>query len=454
MHVVQTSVSLAERMKRLPDAILARGRPRTSTVVHVQDGVRYQRILGFGATLTDSSAWLIRRQLSPSDRTALMGQLFGPDGLNLDFIRLPMGASDFTARGKPYSYDDMPRGQSDPSLQHFSIAHDMPYIIPTLREALAIHPRLFVFANPWTAPAWMKANQATDDFGNVGTLLPAAFGPFAAYFVKFVQAYARQGIAVDAIGPENEPVVAEDPGMQFSEADEATFVSRYLHPALMSAGLSTQVYGLDLSWDMLSFAQALAQDIVPGELTGISWHCYFGTPAVMTALHVQAPQLVQLINECSPEIRPFTTPQALIGSLRNWASAVALWNLALDPSSGPVEPPRHRCPRCEGVVTIDETTHIARPGPTYYGLGQFSRFIARGAVRIGTNTFVADQTGLYDFYRPTPGLDDVAFLNPSGEKVLVTYNGTSRPLRFAVGWRGRVLDYRLPAQATTTFTWR
>ena len=454
VHVVQTTATLSQRMKRLPDIWMERGRVRAPRVVQVRDGIRYQTILGFGATLSDSSAWLIHDELTPTTGKELMRRLFSSHGLHLNFIRLPMGASDFTAAGKPYSYDDMPPGESDRTLGHFSVAHDLPYIIPTLHQALRIDRGLVVFANPWSAPAWMKANQATGNFAYGGTLLPVDYAPFASYFVKFLQAYRGYGVAVDAVTPQNEPHVGEDPGMELSEPDEATFITRDLRPALTAAGLRTQVFGLDLSWDNLPYAMALATGSTSGALQGIAWHCYFGSPGAMAQLHSHLPQLIQLVNECSPEIRPFSTAQALIGSLRNWATAVALWNLALDPRGGPVQPPGRRCPDCRGLVTIDEKTHRARPGPTYYQLGQVSRFVAPGAVRIGANTFVTDRTDAVNFYQPTAGLDDVAFINPGGQKALVTYNNSSGPVQFAVSWHGQEFLYRQPAGATATFTWK
>ncbi len=453
VHVVQTTADLSQRMQRLPDMRMEPGGARVPMVVHVQDRVRYQTILGFGAALTDSSAFLIRDALTPAARNGLMRELFSPTGIDLNYIRLPMGASDFTARGKPYSYDDMP-GKSDPGLRHFSVAHDLPYIIPTLRQARAIDPKLFIIANPWSAPAWMKTNHRFDNVRNTGTLLPVYYPLYAAYFVKFLQAYRRHDVTVDAVTPQNEPGVAEDPAMNLPEPDEAAFLTRYLYPALAAARLRPKVYGLDMSWTMAAYAAALARSPAAAGLTGISWHCYLGSPAVMTLLHALAPRLTQLVNECSPELVGFTAAQVLIGSLRNWASVVALWNFALDPAGGPVQPPGTWCLHCIGLVTVDRATHSAQPGLWYYQLGQVSKYVARGAVRIGANTFVTDEANAGELYRPTVGLDDVAFVNPDGERVLVNYNSSPGPIQFGVSWHGRTLLYRQPAGATTTFTWR
>jgi O-glycosyl hydrolase len=164
VHVVQTTADRFQRMTRLPDRLMRASHPRAGWIVTMQDHVRYQTIVGFGGGLTDSSAWLIDR-LTSSARRELMRRLFSPDGIRLSYIRLPIGASDYTAQRKPYSYDDMPAGTSDPHLRHFSVGHDMPFIIPTLRRMLAINPRVFIIANPWSAPGWMKTNQRPDNYG-------------------------------------------------------------------------------------------------------------------------------------------------------------------------------------------------------------------------------------------------------------------------------------------------
>ena len=107
----------------------------------------------------------------PSARQAAFAKLFGRSGIRLGFLRVPMGASDFSAHGVPYTYDDVPAGHKDPTLAHFSIAHDRAYIIPALRQARALNPSLRLLANPWSPPAWMKANDRLDNEGHTGQVL-------------------------------------------------------------------------------------------------------------------------------------------------------------------------------------------------------------------------------------------------------------------------------------------
>ena len=133
-----------------------------------------------------------------------------------------MGASDFTHDGRPYTYDDMSAGASDPALRHFSIVHDEAYILPALREARGENPQAEFLASPWTPPAWMKANRSLGNAGDRGTLLPAAYGPWGRYFAKFLIAYARAGIPIDAVTPQNEPGTPTlYPGLNLSAASEA-----------------------------------------------------------------------------------------------------------------------------------------------------------------------------------------------------------------------------------------
>ena len=455
--VVQTDPALCQALTPETGPALSTVPPRRVPVIDVNDQVRYQRFSGLGAAMTDSSAWLISDQLSAPVRLSLMQDLFGFAGIHLHFLRVPVGASDFTVSAQPYSYDDVTAGQSDPSLTHFSIAHDLQYIIPTLRQALATNPGLEILASPWSPPAWMKSNALLGNMNGQGTLLASAYGPFASYLVKFIEAYAGDGVPIDAITPQNEPGSAAPgtpyPGLTLPEADEARFISQDLQPALAAAGLHPKTYANDLSWDALAYADPLALGPVAGDLSGIAWHCYFGSPSVMSELHRAAPGLDQIVDECSPEIEPFGTTEFLISALRNWATVAAVWNVALDPQGGPKQA-ASGCPGCHGLVTLHEQTHTLSFGPEYFQLGQVSAFVQPGAARIDSPNFVSYGANSANSATVSGGLDDVAFLNPDGTKVLVAHNNSTLGIPFGVESDGRYFTYTIPAQAMTTFTWR
>ena len=368
-----------------------------------------------------------------------------------------MGASDFTRNGTPYTYDDLPPGQTDPNLAHFSIAHDEAYILPALRQARAADPDTEFLASPWTPPAWMKGNDSLGNAGNGGTLRGAAYGPWGRYFVRFIQAYAQAGIPIGALTVQNEPGSPTlYPGLNFSAASEATWIVHDLEPALAAAHLRPRIYAGDLGWgpDNNPFIDTSIFGQAGSALTGISWHCYFGAPGVMNEFRQVDPKLDQIVDECSPGgTSPTPTPEIVIASLRDWASTVALWNLALDPTGGPVQVPNHGCPACVGLATIAEHGGGVSLTRSYYQLGQASAFVMPGAQRIASPHFVS-----YIYPHPgvnvvTAGLDDVAFRNPDGSIVLVAYNNAAVPTPFAVAWRGRALRYRLAPGAMATFVW-
>ncbi|HZZ51227.1 MAG TPA: hypothetical protein VFE65_30405, partial [Pseudonocardia sp.] len=259
VHVTLTTEHLTHALQSMPDVQLCNGSLRGKSTIAVSDGLRYQRVQGFGAAMTDSSAWLLMTQLPAAKRERVFDSLFGPAGIRLNYLRVPMGASDFSAKGMPYTYDDVPAGEADPTLANFSVAHDLAYIIPALRKARALNPALRLLANPWSPPAWMKANGRLDNAEHSGQVLPSAYPALAQYFVKFLQSYADDGVDVDAVTPQNEPgVPAHYPGAELDPDGESEFISGYLAPALHDAGLTTRIYGNDLSWDKVPYATGLA----------------------------------------------------------------------------------------------------------------------------------------------------------------------------------------------------
>jgi glucosylceramidase len=453
--VVQTSADLSEHLALQPALELSATAPAKGVpVIAVNDGVGYQQVNGFGAAMTDSSAWLIERRLSAGARAGLMNGLFGPGGIRLNFLRLPIGASDFSAGAQPYSYDDLPPGQTDPRLARFSTAHDQGYVLPALTQARSLNRQIQFLASPWTPPAWMKGNASLNNVNDGGTLLGSAYGPWAAYIVKFIQAYARAGVPITALTPQNEPGAATlYPGLNMSPPSLAIWIKQDLEPALARARLHPQLYGDDSGWGSPQLAQATVSGASASALSGVAWHCYFGSPYVMSALHASRPKLTEIVDECSPGISALPTSEVVIASLRNWASTVALWNLALNPTGGPVQGHDSGCKGCSGLATIDPHHGTVALNKPLYQLGQASAYVARGARRIDSNHFVT-----YRYTRPgvnfvTAGLDDVAFVNPDGTHVLIVYNNASRAISFAVDWHGQYVDYTVPAGAMTTFLW-
>lgn len=423
------------------------GGTNTPFVISVDPTTTYQQMDGVGASLTDSSAWVIWNKLDSSQRAALMQQLFSPSaGIGIGFLRQPMGASDFSASGN-YSYDDMPAGQTDPNLTNFSVAHDDAYIVPLLQQALAINPSAKVVALPWSPPAWMKTN----DNMNGGDMNTAYFPSLAQYFVQFVQAYQQRGIPIYAISVQNEPLFATPnyPTENLSAGEESDFITNHLGPSMTSAGLAgVNIFGYEHNWDNPTYAETVLASSAGTYVAGTSFHCYAGDVGAQTQIRTAYPTKDIWFTECSGVVGSsfagdlvWNAQHLLIGATRNWARAVSLWNIALDQNSGPTN---GGCLSCRGVVTVDDSTSPATVtfNVEYYVLGHLGKFVVPGAHRIGSNTFSPG------------GIEDVAFQNPDGSIVLLVLNGANSSTAFTVRWDSQTFNYTLPAQSVGTFTWK
>lgn len=411
--------------------------------IMVDEDRKYQSVLGFGAALTDSSAWLIGSKMSDVQRTELMRGLFDPsEGIGLSLLRVPMGASDFSASGD-YSYDDMPKGATDPTLSNFSIQHDTAYIIPQLKQALSLNPSAKIMANPWSPPGWMK----TTDSMEKGTLKSENYSVLANYFVKFIQGYETAGVPVSYISPQNEPQYAGGyPGMILSASQEAQLI-RDIGQAFKANDISTQILAWDHNWDVPSYPEQIYSDPAVSQYSpATAWHCYGGNVTAQSQVHNDYPGKGALITECSGgtwqggDQKAFqaTVNTLIINGMRNWAQGVMLWNLALDLNHGPTN---KGCLTCNGLVAIDPASGHVTYNADYYALGQASKFVQTGAYRIYSNTFGAGS------------VEDVAFENPDGSKVLIAYNSGNSAKTFSVADGTRSFDYTLNAGDAVTLKW-
>jgi glucosylceramidase len=443
VSVWETTTNQSQLLAPQAGATFAAGGGTASQTITVSPATTYQSMTGFGASFTDSSAWLVAN--SPL-RNSIMTKLFSPSqGIGLDFLRQPIGASDFSR--SLYSYDDMPSGQTDPSLANFSISHDTAYILPILQQSLQLNPAVTIMATPWSPPGWMKTSGSMIG----GTLNAADYQVFANYLVKFLKAYQAAGVPVSLITPQNEPEYSPSnyPGSTLTASQEVTLIDD-LGPAIHNAGLGTQILGYDHNWNDTSFPETILGDPTAGSYTaGTAWHCYAGDPSAQTTVHNAYPGKATYFTECSgtqssnpadtfADSLDWQTENLIIGATRNWAKSVVTWNMALDPSGGP----SMNCTTCTGVVTVDNSADTATYNAEYYVLGQASKFVKPGAVRIGSNTFGSGN------------IEDVAFQNPDGSDALIVENAdTASAHTFNVDENGQYFSYTLPAGAVATFTW-
>jgi glucosylceramidase len=417
--------------------------PAEGSVITVDDTQRFQSIDGFGAAMTDSSAWLLEEQLTAAQRDDVMRHLFDPGaGIGISFLRVPLGASDLSRNH--YSYDDMPPGKRDTALSHFSIDHDRAYILPALRQALALNPAISVMVTPWSPPGWMK----TRDSMIGGQVLPQDSAQLASYLVHSVNAYQQAGIPVRFLSLQNEPLyeTKDYPGTLMLADQQKELIAKFVGPALKQAGLKTSILVYDHNWDHPEYPETVLADPEAAQyVAGTAFHCYGGEVSAQTPVHDRFPDKGLWMTECSGGTWQkgnllAVTAKLVIGSTRNWSKAVVLWGLALDENNGPNS---GGCATCRGFVTVNRGAepHTYIFTADYYAIGHASKFVHPGAVRIGSNDL------------SSAGLESVAFQNPDGSIALLVLNNTDAARDFEIGWHGRSVKTTLSAGSFATYVW-
>jgi len=415
--------------------------PIDEDTILVDESRRYQTVAGFGAAFTDSSTWLLNRVATPEAHEEAMNNLFtrNGNGIGLSAMRTTIGSSDLSRFH--YTYDDMPPGQTDPTLANFSIAVDEPDRIPIIQWAKRLNPEMLLLASAWSAPAWMKTNDSL--YG--GDLRPSAWDAWANYYMKYLHAYEARGIGIDLISHQNEPEYAsiDYPGMRTNPETQRLLLRDFILPSLEASELDTRVLVFDHNWDNTVFPTRVLTDSRIGDsarVAGTGWHWYGGSPGAMTVLHNLFPDKENHVTEAASGAwisDPVTNDfEMMIQSMRNWARSFIKWALVLDENRGP-----HLggCDSCIPVVTIDSQTGALSYEIDYYMLGHFSKYVLPGATRIYSTN-------------PT-GMVSVAFHNPDGSKALVAFNDTGADKNFQIVWGRQSVRYTLPPYSGGTFTW-
>ena len=401
-----------------------------------------QEVLGFGAAMTDATCYVLS-QMAAGERDAAMRDIFDPNEMGMNVCRTCIGASDYSRT--LYSFDESET--PDPELKKFSIDHDKAYILPVLREARKHNPELFLFSSPWSPPGWMKPDKTM--LG--GTMRGSSLPSYAQYFVKFLEGYKAEGVAIDAVTVQNETDAEQGgrmPACVWAQEMEMEFAARYLGPALRKSGLATKLWVLDHNYSLWGRAIDELSDPAAYEyIDGIAWHGYVGEPSAMTRVHDAFPAKPCYWTEGGPDIAradyqtDFTHwAEMFNGILNNWARSITAWNLALDekgkPNIGPFS--------CGGTITVENGTHAVTKSGQYWAFAHFSRHMKRGAKVFAANGVAADAKGESVSY--------CAAVNPDGTHVLVAANrGAERRVQFVLGTKAVELD--MPADSVHTLEW-
>ncbi|MET4105104.1 glycoside hydrolase family 30 beta sandwich domain-containing protein [Hymenobacter sp. UYP22] len=407
-----------------------------NTAITVDTTQTYQSIDGFGYTLTGGSAQLLHQMGAP-ERAALLKELFATDGTNIgtSYLRLSIGASDLDAT--VFTYDD---GAPDPTLARFSLDPDRRHLLPVLKEILAINPAIKILGSPWTAPVWMKTNN--NSVG--GSLKPEYYAVYAQYFVKYIQGMKAEGVTIDAVTLQNEPLHGgNNPSMEMTAAEQATFIRDHVGPAFRAAGISTKIILYDHNLDVPDYPLSILRDPQASQyVDGSAFHLYAGDISTLSTVRNAFPNknvyfTEQWVGGPGNFNGDFTwhMDNLMIGATRNWSRNVLEWNLAADQNYGPRTP--GGCINCLGALTINGN-NVTR-NTAYYSVAHLAKFVRPGSVRINTNV-------------PT-NLPNVAFKNPEGKKVLVVLNKAGATQTFDIQYRNKTVTTSLGAGAAGTYVW-
>lgn len=409
-------------------------------VIQVDTTQKFQTIDGFGYALTGGSAYLLHQKLSAADRHTLLKELFltNDSNIGISYLRISIGASDLDDH--VFTYSDLPEEKTDKTLAAFSLAEDEKYLLPILKEIVAIVPNIKIMGSPWSAPAWMKTNNSLKG----GSLNPTYYAAYADYFVKYIQGMAAHGISLDAITIQNEPENPKNnPSMVMTAEEQAHFVKNHLGPAFVKNSLRTKIIVFDHNCDHPEYPISILNDVEAKKyIDGSAFHLYLGDIEAMSTVHKAHPDKHVYFTEqwTSPEGSfdgdlIWHARELIIGATRNWSRNVLEWNLAADPKFNP-HTEEGGCTMCQGALTIGDS--VSR-NVSYYIIAQASKFVGTGSVRVGSNI--------------PEKLHNVAFKTPDGKIVLIVVNEETVEKKFIIKSQNINTITTLPARAVATYTW-
>jgi glucosylceramidase len=426
--------------------------------VRIDPSKQYQTMDGFGASMTESSAYLMEKYLDQSKRKEVCENLFSAGGIHITLLRQPMGASDFSLTA--WTYDDMNNGKTDEKLENFSLNHEDSYIRPMLTLSYECSPGdLRLIATPWSPPAWMKTG--SNLYGNTGgTLNKEYYDTYAEYFVKFLEVYKTAGTPVYAVTVQNEPEYAAPyPGMVMSASEQIAFINVLADKLACSDVSSTLILAYDHNYNSLSYAETVL-NTETSNAAGTAFHYYSSdlSHSNLTALHTAYPDKGIWATECGTGtwIGSGTAAGMFLDIMmhtirfpRNYAKSYITWNVALNQNGVPKLDSTSSTNI--GLVTIrSDVKNSVTYTNSYYGLGHTSKFVSSGAVRIYSDSGSEAASGSTS---TSDRIETCAYKNTDDSIVLVLLNSHKAAKKIKVKYDEEWFVYTVPGQSAVTFVW-
>jgi glucosylceramidase len=464
--VIQTSRA-GDRLRELEPVAFSRTPSSPEPTVRLDRDTRYQEIVGFGGSFTESSAHVLN-QLSAAKRQSVIDAYFSDSGAAYSLTRTHINSCDFSL--DHYGYVE----PGDEKLETFSIDEDLDDIVPLIKDAMAVSGSGFrIIASPWTAPPWMKDNNAWND----GSLKPELYPTWALYFSKYIRAYAEEGIDIWGVTIENEPLGngGQWESMIFSPTSMADFLKNHLGPRFAEDGIDAKILIYDQNRDHVEeWVDVILGDAEAAKYAwGTAVHWYSSTvdwyPEALNAVHERYPDKPIVHTEgtidaevpvwqeddwywrreatdwgydWAPEedkplhpkyVPVFRYARDIIGGLNSWLVGWIDWNMVLDTQGGP----NHASNWCVAPVIARTETDEVYYTPLYYVLAHFSKYIRPGAVRIG----IAESP---------ESLMVTAFRNLDCRIIVALLNQSESEVEYAVDVDGQQIDTVIAPSAVQT----
>ena len=424
------------------------------TCITLLPGEEYQTMDGFGVAITGSTCYNLLK-MSPDLRKDFLTETFSPvTGYGFSYCRISIGCSDFSL--SEYTCCDTP------GIENFALtSEETEYVIPVLKEILAVNPALKIMGTPWTPPRWMKVNNLTElkphDSWTSGSLNPACYQDYDTYFLKWVNDMKIHGIDIFSITPQNEPLNrGNSASCYMTWEEERDFVKTALGPAFAAAGLDVKIYAFDhnYNYDNVESQKGYPTNIYADAdaaryFAGAAFHNYGGDKEELTLVHNATPGMDLVFSETSigtwNDGQNLSTrllddmEQVALGTVNRWCKGVIVWNLMLDADRGPNRP--GGCQTCYGAVDINRDYTAMTRNSHYYIIAHMSSVVKPDAVRIGTKGYTAN------------GLTYSAFKNPDGSYALVLSNSAGEALNLTVDDGEHHFTAAVPARSAVSFAW-
>ena len=397
----------------------------TQTCIFVNPDKTFQTFLGIGGAITDASAEVFAK-LPKEKQQELLNAYYSKDkGIGYSLIRTTIHSSDFSSRSYTYI------AEGDKELKSFSIEHDSNFKIPLIKKAIeTAKGQVKLYASPWSPPAFMKDNK---NMLKGGKLLPEFYQPWANYYVKFINAYQKEGIPVWGLTLQNEPMATQKwESCIYTAEEERDFLKNYLGPTLKKAGLGDKKITV---WDhnrdlMTQRATTILDDPEANKYVwGVGFHWYenwsggdmmFENVGKVREMYPNKNLLFTegCIEKFDAKKYQFWANgerygKSMINDFNNGTVGWTDWNILLDENGGPNHVGNFCFSPIHGNVKTGELIYT----PSYYFIGHFSKFIGKGAKRISS---VSSRSNLIT----------TSFLNQDGEVVTVVMNQSSKKITY------------------------